>query len=226
MSQPASLLSTAEVFRKLADQERETLSRLANKRHIRKGEIIFYQEDLWSNVCYIATGELRSVINSPDGRSYIISPWAAGEVFWAHTLFDGLPMPSTLEASRASTIYQWKGEDVLKIVLGNQEATRDLLCRQVSLIRRRRENIYSLVFNPVVSRLAKLIVNKFESTDNPTVQRDLTLEEMAGMIATSPVVVCRLLYRFQADGILSINRASITLNDRKALECLVGQEDQ
>ncbi|MCU0486957.1 MAG: Crp/Fnr family transcriptional regulator [Anaerolineales bacterium] len=226
MNHLTTLLSTAEVFGKLTDLERETLSRLAAKRHIKKGEIIFFQEDLWPNVCYIATGELRSVINSPDGRSYIISPWAAGEVFWGHTIFDELPMPSTLEASRASILYQWKGEDALKLVLGNQAATRDLLRRQVSLIRRRRENIYSLVFNPVVSRLAKLIVDKFESAENPTVQRDLTLEEMAGMIATSPVVVCRLLYRFQAEGILSINRASITLNDRKALECLVEQEDQ
>ena len=57
-------------------------------------------------------------------------------------------------------------------------------------------------------------------------QRDLTLEEMAGMIATSPVVVCRLLYRFQAEGILTVNRASITLNDRNALECLISQEEK
>lgn len=226
MSHLSDLLANTEVLGKLTDQERQQISILAVKRQIKKGEYLYFQDDLWPFVIYIASGELRSLINSPDGRSYIISPWLAGEVFWAHTIFDGLPMPSSLEAVRATNIYQWRGEEALQIVLRNQDATRELLRRQISLIRKRRENIYGLVFNPVVSRLAKLIVEKFDTSDTPTLQRDLTLEDMAGMIATSPVVVCRLLYRFQTDGILTVNRASITLNDRKALESLIDQEDK
>jgi CRP/FNR family transcriptional regulator len=217
-------LAKADVFGQLNHSERAELVSLARKRSIDKGEILCRQEDDWLQVVYIANGQLRSSINSPDGRSYIISTWETGEIFWAHTIFDQLPMPSTLEAVRASTLYQWNGEAAFEIVLRNAAATRALIKRQTSLIRRRRENIYSLVFNPVVSRLAKLIVGKFAALENPTIQRDLTLEEMAGMVATSPVVVCRLLYQFQTEGILTIKRASITLNDRNALERLIEQE--
>ncbi len=52
-------------------------------------------------------------------------------------------------------------------------------------------------------------------------QRDLTLVDMAQMVATSPEVVCRLLYQFQDSGAISINRFSITLHDRESLEKLV-----
>ncbi|MDX9992466.1 MAG: Crp/Fnr family transcriptional regulator [Anaerolineales bacterium] len=217
MSLKPEHLAKINVFEKLNQTEREGLVQLARRRSVSKGEILCHQEDIWPFVVYTAYGQLRSSIASPDGKSYIITTWEAGDVFWAHTIFDQLPMPSTLEAVCASTLYQWDGDAALEIVLRNPAAMRALLERQTSLIRKRRENIYSLVFNPVVSRLAKLIVGKFDTLDNATMQRDLTLDEMAGMVATSPVVVCRLLYQFQAEGILTVKRASITLNDRNAL---------
>ena len=46
----------------------------------------------------------------------------------------------------------------------------------------------------------------------------MTLSEMAARVAASPEVVCRLLHQFQADGVVEITRASITLLKREALE--------
>lgn len=224
MSHLAELLKNVEVFEKLTDEEREDLARLAIRRSLDKDEILCHQEDDWPYVLYIAHGILRSKIIAPDGRNYVVSTWEKGEVFWAHTLFDRDPMPSTLEAVNTTNIYLWEGDKALQIVLRNQDATRALLRRQTLLIRKRRESIYNLAFNPVASRLAKLIIEKFFATDEPIVQRDLTLGEMAEMVATSPEVVCRLLYQFQSAGMIAISRASITLNDRGALERLVGGE--
>ena len=52
-------------------------------------------------------------------------------------------------------------------------------------------------------------------------QRDLTLEEMASMVASSPEVICRILYQFQDSGLLHVDRATITLRDRQGLENLI-----
>jgi len=224
MSHLAELLKTVETFEKLTDGEREDLANLAIRRSLKKNEVICRQEDNWPNVFYIAFGSLRSIIAAPDGRSYVVSTWKKGEVFWAHTIFDQDPMPSNLEAVATTNIYLWEGEKALQIVLHNQGATRALLRRQTLLIRKRRESIYNLAFNPVANRLAKLIIEKFFDTNGPVVQRDLTLVEMAEMVATSPEVICRLLYQFQSAGTISISRASITLHDRDALEKLVGGE--
>ena len=221
MSHLAELLKNVEVFQHLTDVQREDLARLATRRSLRKDEIICRQEDHWPFMVYIAHGRLRSMINAPDGRSYVVSTWEKGEVFWAHTVFDEGPMPSTLEAADTTNIYQWEGEKALQVVLRNPDAIRALLRRQTRLIRKRRESIYNLAFSPVASRLAKLIVDRFFVSDQPTVQRDMTLVEMAEMVASSPEVVCRLLYQFQAAGVISISRASITLHNRQALENLI-----
>lgn len=219
--QLADQLARAEVFGLLTPAERLELAGVAHRKALKKGDVLCYQGDEHRFALYIAEGVLRSVINAPDGREYVVSTWEAGEEFWSHTLLDDDPMPSTLEAVQAALVYQWVGEVALEFALNNHKAIRGLLRRQTQLIRKRRENIYNLAFNPVAGRLAKLVIEKFANAESPTVQRDLTLEEMASMVATSPEVICRVLYQFQAEGMLSVNRASITLHDRDGLEKLI-----
>lgn len=214
-------LNDTEVFRYLTEPERLELARVSVRKGLKRGEIICRQGYESRFVLFIASGMIRSVITAPDGREFVVSTWNAGEEFWSHTLLDDEPMPSTLEAIKPTIVFQWPGETALEIILRNHAATRALIRRQTQLIRKRRESIYSLAFNPVASRLAKLILEKFSTVETPTVQRDLTLEEMAAMVATSPEVICRIMYQFQAEGLLSINRASITLQDRAALENLI-----
>ncbi len=215
------LIRGAEVLDQLTPAERQELSQTAIRRALKKGQVLCNQGDDWPYVLYIAHGTLRSVINSPDGRGYVVGTWQKGEVFWSHAVFDQAPAPSTLEVVHRAELYQWQGEQILSVILRNPSATRALLRRQTRLIRRRREVIYNLAFNPVASRLAKLIVEHVFDTDQPTVARDLTLADMAQMVASSPEVVCRLLYQFQDSGAISINRFSITLHDRESLEKLV-----
>jgi CRP-like cAMP-binding protein len=216
-------LVNAQVLGKLSDGQKQHLAALAIRRVLKRDEPVFWQNDLWSNVLLIASGRLQSFIYSLDGRSYVVSSWEQGEEFWAHTLFDGEPMPSTLKAVQESIVFQWDGESLLKILLENPEAVRSLLARQVHIIRKRRETISELAFQPVVGRLAKLILEKMPAPETST-QRDLTLDQIAAMVASSPEVVCRTLYYLQHEGMLRVTRASITLHDRGALERLAGAE--
>ena len=91
-------------------------------------------------------------------------------------------------------------------------------------MRHAREIIYGLAFQPVAGRLASFILNNLEDPSNPSLVRDMTLEDIAAVCATSPEVVCRLLYQFQTDGLLKITRTRITLNDLDSLERLVAAQ--
>ena len=222
LNQLVEQLGHTDVFGQLSNSEKFKLAELAVRKVLRKGEEICYQDDESRFVLYIERGSLHSVISSPDGRDHMVSAWGKGEEFWSHTLLDGGPMPSTLKAiNKGTIIYLWVGEPVFDLVLNNHKATRALIRRQTQLIRRRRESIYNLAFNPVASRLAKLILDKFDTGESSTMQRDLTLEDMASMIATSPEVICRIMYQFQNEGLLKVNRTSITLDDHDALEQLI-----
>jgi CRP/FNR family transcriptional regulator, cyclic AMP receptor protein len=223
MSDLVALLENAEVLGKFNASQKQRLLLLASRRVLERDKTLFWQGDQWKKVLLIASGQLRAVIRSTDGRSYVVSTWEQGDEFWAHGLFDGEPAPSTLEAAQDSVIYQWDGESVLQILFENPEAIRALLGRQTRLIRKRRETIADLAFQPVTGRLAKLLLEQVPASET-SAQRDLTLDQIASRVASSPEVVCRTLYQLQRDGLLQVTRASITLHDRAALERLVGVE--
>jgi CRP-like cAMP-binding protein len=214
-------LSHAQVLGYITGSERLRLAKMAVWRSIKRGRVICFQGEEYRFVLFITRGALRSVINTPDGREHIGSTWNIGDEFWGHTLLDGEPMPSTLKVVQDAVVYQWPGELLMDLLLKNNQATRALVRRQSQLVRKQRESIYNLAFNPVASRLAKLILEKLINTEGNTVQRDLTLEEMAAMIATSPEVICRIMYQFQTEGFLKIDRASITIHDCTSLEKLI-----
>lgn len=221
MPELIALLENADVLGKFTATQKQRLVSIASRRVLEREKALFWQGDAWTNVILIASGKLRSVIHSPDGKSYVVSTWDAGEEFWAHALFDGEPMPSTLEAIQETVFYQWDGEQIMQVLFENPGAVRALLSRQTRLIRKRRETISDLAFQPVTGRLAKLLLERVPASES-SAQRDLTLDQIASMVATSPEVVCRTLYQFQRNGFLQVTRASITLHDRLALERLVG----
>lgn len=223
MPELITLLENAQVLGKFTYSQKQRLDSLAIRRVLKRDEALYWEGDLWRNVLFIASGKLRSVIHSLDGRSYVVSTWEAGEEFWPHTLFDGEPMPSTLEAAQDSVIYQWDGESVLGILFENSGSVRALLCRQMKMIRKRRDTIADLAFQPVTGRLAKLLLEQVPASEN-SASRDLTLDQIASMVASSPEVVCRTLYSLQKNGLLQVTRASITLHDRAALERLASAE--
>jgi CRP/FNR family transcriptional regulator, cyclic AMP receptor protein len=224
MPELIDLLENSPVLGKFTNAQRQEMAAMAVRRVLKRDKAIYRQGDDWTNVILIAVGQLRSVISALDGRSYIVTTWKKGDDFWPHSLFDGEPMPSTLEAAQDSVIYQWEGESVLRILFNNSDAMRALLGYEVRLIRKRRETIADLAFQSVTARLAKSLLERVPLSET-SAQRDLTLDQIASTVASSPEVVCRCLYQLQRAGMLQVTRATITLSDRPALERLVGPEN-
>ena len=76
--QLADQLARAEVFGLLTPAERLELAGVAHRKALKKGDVLCYQGDEHRFALYIAEGVLRSVINAPDGREYVVSTWEAG----------------------------------------------------------------------------------------------------------------------------------------------------
>lgn len=218
-----TMLDNADVLGKFTISQKQRLVSMAVRHTLKRSESLYWQGDQWPNVLFIATGGLQSVIYSSDGRSFVVSAWVEGSDFWGHSLLDGEPMPSTMEAAQDSIVYTWEGEDVLRILFESPNAIRALLRRKTQMIRKRRETISDLAFQPVTGRLAKLLLERVPASE-VSAERDLTLDQIASMVASSPEVVCRTLYQLQRNGLLQVTRAIITLHDRDALKRLVGTE--
>lgn len=220
----SQLLAKDEIFRLLPARDIGLLVERTALRRLRRGDYLCHQGDVWPNAVLLARGELRWAILSVGGREQVLFPIKPGHSFWAHSLFDGQPMPGFLMAVKTCEFYLWP-EAVLKPVLDrNPDMLWALLDRLTGTMRRAREVIYGLAFSPVAGRLARLLLDQSAGQEDLTIQRDMTLGEIAATVATSREVVCRMLYQFQADQLIELDRASFKVKDRSALEKLLEKQ--
>ena len=223
MDDLAVRLAKVDIFNKLPEVERAHLARLAGHHGLRTGEHLCYQGEMWPYLLYVASGEIRWMLLAESGREFVFFSLEPGTIFWGHTIFDEQPMPASLIAAKPSEVYLWTQEVIQPVLQRNPEAMWDMGKTLVRIMRKNRKVVYGLAFQQAIGRLAKLLLSRFDEKGDESVERDLTLSEIANMVASSSEAVCRLLHKLQGNGVLKITRTSITLEDREALEQLVGK---
>ena len=220
MEKQIHLLANAEVLGKLPDAARAELEKFAVRKEIPRGELLCRQGDVWTWALWVASGKMRWTMLSAGGQEHTLLVVEPGSVFWAHSLFDDEPMPASLVATKDSVAYVWHRDTILPILYRYPESLWEINRTLIRTMRRAREIIYGLAFQPVAGRIANVLLNESHG-DTKIVERDWSLDELATMVASTPEVVCRVLHQFADDGLLGITRTRITLNDRDGLERLV-----
>jgi CRP/FNR family transcriptional regulator len=96
------------------------------------------------------------------------------------------------------------------------------LCRLMAgRMQRASEILEGLAFQPVASRLARLLLEHFEMAGDSAISRHLTLDEMAARIGSTREMVCRALYGFSDRKLIEVTRTEFVLTDREGLSQLV-----
>jgi len=217
-------LSKDEVFGEISPQDLQNLADTAALRVLRKRDYLCYQGDEWPFVVYVHSGAVQWTLLSAGGRKHQLHTIVPGDVFWSPTFFDDGPIPVSLVASKASVVYLWGRTTLLPILYRHPQALFGITKKLTTTMRRARKIIYGLAFQPVASRLADFIVSSLEGAPAPILERNVTLDDIAAICASSPEVICRLLYQFQSEGIIKITRTSITVNDCAALKRLAATD--
>jgi CRP/FNR family transcriptional regulator len=215
-------LARLPVFRKLTPRELADIAGLMALKTYQQEEQVAFQGDIWPYVLLLVSGEVRVQKLSSEGRS--LGAWwlSPSQCFWSPSLFDDGPLPASLEARQPSEVGLWHRDWILPIVQSNRLAMWDLCSLLTQRIRQASEMVEDLAFSPVTSRLARLLVKHFDPVVGTPIQRSLTLDEMATMIGTTPVMVCKLLSRFADQGMIRVSRTEFEFVDTAKLEQLAG----
>ena len=219
----AKLFAKDDVFSHLTTRDHEGLARLAVRTTYRKGQYICMQGDIWNRALYVTSGKLGWVMLSPDGKRQVVFRLGIGQVVWGHTLFDGEPMPASLEVMEDCEAFIWSEESIMPIVSRNVDAVWAVTKNLVADMRRVRDVVYGFAFHPVAGRLAHLLLNHYNSVDGEVAHRDLTLDEMAHTVGSTRELVSKTLHQFAGEGMIEISRVEITFTDRNKLKKLINE---
>ncbi len=206
------------LFSSLSQAELNYLTSKAIQRKLKKGEYLVMQGDHWPYIFLVKDGAIVAEKGSLDGRTFIAATFKVGEVFWGLDFFiDNTMMPANLFVHEDSEIIQWSRVDLMPLIESNGLFSWEICKLVVSRIQYASEVLETLTFQPIAVRLARLLMSISASEQQLSIERNLTLDEMAARIGTTREMVCRLLYRFSDEGIISISRTEFNITDNEKL---------
>ncbi|MFP3854972.1 MAG: Crp/Fnr family transcriptional regulator [Anaerolineales bacterium] len=217
-------LERAPIFSKLGPVDREALAGSAVRRDYRIGQSVCWQGEPWPKAAVVVSGSLNWAMLSPGGKRQVVASLGPDDVIWGHTLLDDKPMPASIEVMAASTLYEWRREDVVPLVSAHAEAAWDISRLMVGYMRRARDVIYGFAFQPVAGRLARLLLDHYQPIEGEPTARELTLDEMAARVGTNREFISRTLHQLSDQGVIEISRVEFILTNRERLEQLAGQD--
>jgi len=214
----AKLLTQHPIFASLKPTNQKQLLQQAIPRSYQKDEWIVHYGDIWPYLFVVEEGNVTALKESFEGRSLIVTTIMAEEIFWGLAFFnDDAPMPVALVASEACRIHLWSRERLLPMLLENGRMSWELSRLMVKQMQRASDIVEDLAFHTVTSRLARLLLGRYQATSDIPVARDLTLDEMAARIGSTREMVCRALYRFADDEMIRITRTEFIFTNREKL---------
>lgn len=188
------------------------------------GQVLVAQGEYWPYLFMIEEGEIAVKKESNEGRLFIASTLVPGDVFWGISFFtDDAPSPVVMEACLKTTAVLWDRESMMPAIQKNAPLAWNLCQIMVRRMLLASEIVEDLAFQPVMARLAALMLDTFGEVENEYVARSLTLEDMAARIGTTREVVCRYLYKFAEQGAIEIKRTELKMTDKEFLEQQTGK---
>lgn len=219
------MLSQRNIFGNLDHDTKETIVESSIKKTYLAGEIMVHQEDIWPYFFLVETGVIHAMKESSGGRSFVATALTQGEVFWGLAFFiENAKMPVLFRAQTDATIHLWSREVLVPIIEKNGAMAFNLCQIMISRMQLASEIVDELAFQPVMGRLAGLLLDVYGDAGNEFRARELTLDDMAARIGTTREMVCRHLYRFAEKGVIDIRRTELKINNKNYLEIQSGKE--
>jgi CRP/FNR family transcriptional regulator len=214
-----AIMRNNPLFHKLPDESLLELSKSAINREIPGSRIVVHQAEIWPFLLLVADGEIEVIKLSPEGRTFIVTTISQGEIFWGLAFFfEDTPNPVFLQTKRKTRFYVWSRNALLPVVSTNPSMAWNLCLIMATRMQLVSGIVEDLAFQPVLSRLSRLILDNFSGADEEFMARELTLEDMAARIGSTREIVCRYLYRFAEKGAIEITRTELRITNRSFLE--------
>lgn len=218
------ILAAHTMFSELVPAELAHLADHGVQRSYSTQEILVHQADIWPYLFLITKGKIDAIKESTEGRAFTATSLKSGDVFWGLAFFiRDAPMPVMLQAKAATHIYIWSRDFLVPFIQQHGHMSWHLCQMMINRMQLASSIVEDLAFQPVMARLAGLLLNEFGDAEDQFKTRELTLEEMASRIGTTREMVCRHLYQFAEKGAIQINRTELRITNRYLLEKQAGK---
>ena len=225
--QKRDLLANVPLFNGLAPAELDALIPVARTVSLKSREELFHKGDQGAQVYVVIRGKLKVLTTSESGDDVVFSILGPGEVFGEVALLGGTPRTATVTAIDPCELLIIDRRDFLSFLRGHPDVAINLLEVLAQRMKRVSEFVEDTLFLNLPLRLAKKLVSLSQAYGQPHAQGlrlDLKLsqEEWGDLVGTTRESINKQLRAWTEEGLITIDRGYIIINDRRGLEKLAG----
>ena len=205
------------IWDKLTPSEKERLSRGAVLRQVKKGALLHNGSMDCLGLLLVREGQLRAYIYSDTGREVTIYRLFERDIclFSASCIMQSIQFDITIEAEKNSLIWVIPPElykDVMEQSAPLANYTSQIMASRFTDVMWLVEQI---MWKSLDQRLAAFLLEESSLEDSPVLR--LTHEKIASHMGTAREVITRMLRYFQEEGMVSLSRGTITIQDPERL---------
>jgi len=197
-----SLLSKVDLFSDLDHEELAHVAGVVQLRSLAKDETIFNAGDPADAVYIIATGKVKIVVTSTDGRDFILTILGAGQVFGEMALLESAPRSAAVITASQVDVLTIRRKDFHQMLTSTPSISKKLLAILSRRLRRANSKMESLAYMDVAGRLARYLLDLARDHGQKLgngwiVVRRPTHTDIAHSIGTSRETVSRMINEFE-----------------------------
>jgi len=209
-----------QLFDTLTAAEKKGVFEAMEPLHFTKGSRLFYEEGIPTGIFMITQGKAKKIKRGFSGSEQIFYIYTAGDVLGYHALFGEERYQDSCEALEdleVSFIPKAVFFTLLKRIPALQQTFIKNIGHEFGVL----ANIIAVLAQK--NQHARLAVNllildqRFNKQREERVGIDLTREDLANIIGTSPESLARSLKYFREQGIILVERRTIYIKNKKAL---------
>jgi CRP/FNR family cyclic AMP-dependent transcriptional regulator len=216
-------LRRCALFAHVGEDGLRLIADLMRRRRFRRNEVIFHQGDIGDSLQVVASGGVKIVLPSTEGDEAIIASLKPGDFFGELALLDSSPRSTTATALEPTETLALPRDQFLRLIEEDADLVRALLHALAEELRRLTGHVEELHFLDLAGRLSMRLVRLARDQDPSAAGRveldwPFTQSDLAAMIGGTRQSVNKLLSGLVDDGLLSIERDTLVINDLGQLE--------
>jgi len=219
----AQTLAKVQLFSGLTESELAFLAQRAVPRRFSPGETVFTAGEPCAGLYVVESGHIRIFKSAASGREQVLTIDGPGSSVAELPVFDGGNYPASAAAVGDLTLLFVSKQDFHALCLAHPQVALKVLRVVGARLRHLVEIIEELSFTTVRHRLAAFLLRLARtegkrSADGVEIALPVSNQELASQIGTVRELISRNLSRFQSEGLIRIDRRSVTIYDLNMLD--------
>lgn len=210
-------LKKVSLFDNLNDEQLEHIIRIAHRRTLPQGSILFQEKELGHTFYVVLSGSIKLFTKGNNGEEKVLSLVNAGESFGELSLLDGRPRSASAQTLEPTTVLELSSDQFMELLQNHFDITRGILTELSRRLRKTNEHVNDLTFLDGRTRVLKNLItlanqNGHREGNIISIHMSLNYDELAQMAGVTKAVLTDVLRELETRGVLTFGINEYKLN--------------